>query len=85
METCKRCLIVFLIFLLCDSVKPEELFDIQLTNRLIGGINATDGQFPWHVSLIGNFIYQGKETQRLCGASLIDHEWILTAAHCLIG
>ncbi|XP_020662943.3 serine protease 53 [Pogona vitticeps] len=44
--------------------------------RMAGGTDASRGQWPWQVSLQ----YRGK--QHFCGGSLINNQWILTAAHC---
>ena len=46
--------------------------------RIVGGVEATPGEFPWMVSVqSGN--------SHFCGASLIAPEWVLTASHCVIG
>lgn len=45
--------------------------------RIIGGSAATSGDYPWLVSL------QSKDGQHFCGASLLDSNWVLTAAHCV--
>lgn len=44
-------------------------------NRIINGIPAKRGQFPWQVAIISDDNY-------FCGGSLISDTWVLTAAHC---
>lgn len=46
--------------------------------RIIGGDETQPGEFPWAVSVKLN-------GQPICGGSLIDRNWILTAAHCVVG
>lgn len=44
--------------------------------RIIGGVEATLGRWPWQVSLY----YSNRHT---CGGSIITSQWIVTAAHCV--
>ncbi|XP_052898875.1 chymotrypsin-2-like [Anopheles moucheti] len=45
--------------------------------RIVGGMNAASGQFPYQVSLTASY-------QHFCGGAIIGDYWILTAGHCLI-
>ena len=50
--------------------------------RIVGGEEAADGEFPWQVSLRQ---VAGVGATHFCGGSVIDKDWVLTAAHCCAG
>ena len=50
--------------------------------RIVGGEEAADGEFPWQVSLRQ---IAGVGATHFCGGSVIDKDWVLTAAHCCAG
>ncbi|XP_076121815.1 polyserase-2-like [Alosa pseudoharengus] len=53
------------------SAKPPS----QLSARIAGGQDAQPGSWPWQVSI-------HRLGRHECGGSLINHEWVISAAHC---
>ena len=45
-------------------------------NKIVGGQVANVGDWGWQVALIRNKYF-------ICGGSLINSQWILTAGHCV--
>ncbi|XP_017289992.1 chymotrypsin-like protease CTRL-1 [Kryptolebias marmoratus] len=47
-----------------------------LSTKIVGGENAAPGSWPWQVSI--HF-----RSSHICGGTLINDQWVLTAAHCI--
>ncbi|XP_058842223.1 ovochymase-2-like [Acipenser ruthenus] len=43
--------------------------------RIVGGRNSVEGGNPWQVSI-------KRKTYHFCGGSIINDEWVISAAHC---
>ncbi len=55
-----------------------------IKTRIVGGTEATPFEFPWQTALYskpGSGLPSASD--QFCAGSLINNEWILTAAHCI--
>ncbi|XP_075460158.1 transmembrane protease serine 5 isoform X2 [Ascaphus truei] len=58
------------------AIKCSECGTRSKSARIIGGSDALLGRWPWQVSLYLN-------NKHVCGGSIVAHQWIITAAHCV--
>ncbi|XP_069691854.1 trypsin delta-like [Periplaneta americana] len=69
------------LLLSCHGAKTNiqgVLVDLARNVRIVNGQPASDGEYPFQVSL-------QKNGRHYCGATVLNNEFILTAAHCIYG
>ncbi|KAF5287647.1 hypothetical protein FQA39_LY15850 [Lamprigera yunnana] len=70
--------VVFSALLATAGVSLAQNEDVSY-NRIVGGVTAFDGQYPYQISL------RTLQNRHFCGGSIISASWVLTAAHCVYG
>ena len=63
----------------CGLRDKEPFESNQVKGRIADGLKANEGEYPWFGSFVLTF---EDKSSFLCGSSLINAQWLLTAAHC---
>lgn len=66
----------------CLLIAGCALVSARSARKIVGGDEAEAHEFPYQISLQWNFNEEGKETMHFCGGSLLNENFVLTAAHC---
>ncbi|XP_064171976.1 testisin-like [Anguilla rostrata] len=69
------CVLAVVVLTATGSHSQSVCGNATLNTRIVGGENAPPGSWPWQASLH----LQGSHA---CGGSLINNQWVLSAAHC---
>lgn len=58
-------------------------FQNGIEPKIVGGLKAVFGQYPWQASLDVSWIADPYRAH-FCGGSIFSDRWIVTAAHCVL-
>lgn len=67
--------VLFVCALLIKFIRGEGNCGLQFNSKIIGGSESEPNSWPWMASIHYNF-------KHVCGGTLINDQFILTAAHC---
>lgn len=66
---------IFIVSLTISYNIPTDCGLRQFSTRVVGGVDALEGEWPWQASL-------QISGQHICGGALISPQWVVSAAHC---
>ncbi|XP_018571935.1 uncharacterized protein LOC108911476 [Anoplophora glabripennis] len=68
----------------CGFRKDNQfLLDDLIHTRVVSGSVARKGDYPWQAAL--RIKGKAQQSHHWCGAVILASQWVLTAAHCLMG
>lgn len=70
-----RVLLILALGFVAALAAPTE----EISPAIVGGVNAIPGEFPFIVSM--QWVVIGISTH-VCGGSILNNMWVLSAAHC---
>ncbi|MCO5250940.1 MAG: trypsin-like serine protease [Candidatus Kapabacteria bacterium] len=79
----KFLLVLVLVVFLISPVVAADIKDDGPELQIIGGVNADIEDYPWQIAIF-TVDADGNLEEQMCGGSIIDPFWILTAAHCVL-
>lgn len=65
----------------CGVANTNVMQSNSENNKIVGGEETAPNEFPWQALLVVKIV---DNEDKICGGSLINDQWILTAAHCLL-
>ncbi len=65
-------------FFLCLQMSAIAQTSNHISARIIGGQETELTRYPWMIAILSS-----RDGQQFCGGTLIAHQWVLTAAHCV--
>lgn len=68
---------------LCNELECGVKRSGRIPNRIVGGVNAEKGEFPWQVSWRFSKDPGVTADRHICGGTIVNENWVITAAHCV--